>query len=180
MKVYLSIMVLSLAVTVADLTSASAESSTDSRYFLTSYKAADGRDVQFRISSERFHEQPSWNPLDNTVPTPLSPSEALAAIRKWFAVKYPDYQIGTVIFIVAAPITDTAAYSQSTDKWYYTIRLTIISEKTTHTSSRIMRSGHDMKGYYAEKPATPNWISAVVLMDGTIVEPSIMSSENDT
>ena len=156
---------------LTSISRATTDAATEYRYYLSSYTADDGRTFEFRISDDRFSQQPVWNALDGSA-APLTPSEALAIGKKWVLGKYPNCNITTIRYFAGAPITDKATSSLPTAKWYYTMDFAIQRETSELSSQRYDTNYLASKGNLAEKPKIPERIVAVVLMDGTIVEPT--------
>jgi len=107
---------------------------------------SDGRTTSFEIADERFQRLPVWNP--NTIPIPAPPLAAADAIRAatdWVNASNPipgGYEVLT--------ITLRRFPGASATRWFYNIDLTPASRNPQSAA-----------------PLT----TAVVLLDGSIVEP---------
>ena len=172
MNKYIATLICGAICALTPISRASTDAATEYRYYLSSYTADDGRTVEFRISDDRFSQQPVWNALDGSA-APLTPSEALAIGKHWVLGKYPNCHITTIQYFAGAPITDKATSGLPTAKWYYTMDFAIQLDTSKQSSLRYEINYLASKGNLVEKPKIPIRIVAVVLMDGTIVEPTV-------
>lgn len=119
------------------------------QFYLTTTSGCDEKiELDFAISRERLAAQPDWSPTNCDIP--LQPQQAAAIALKCYRAKYPavaDSISVTSLSLQAIQLTDF-------HKWHYTVVF-----------------------YFRDDAAKklPNDVVsiAVVLLDGTIVEPQI-------
>ena len=115
--------------------------------------SGDGENMyQWAVSADRLLAQPQWTPSSDTLPLPVN--KAIEIAEGWLKTKAPEIKSFAVSSIeIAGPYLQP---SLSQDRWYYKISfLPIIG-------------GQRMKQMLGAAMFT-----AVVLFDGTIVEPRI-------
>ena len=116
-------------------------------YITSTFNIVQKIEIDYAISRERLAAQPDWSPTNRDIP--LQPQQAAAIALKWYRARYPAVAKSISISSIglqAIPLTDYR-------KWHYTV------------SSDFPDDAH---------PKLPDGvIYAVVLLDGTVVEPQV-------
>jgi hypothetical protein len=117
------------------------------------YGSGDGENMyQWAVSADRLSAQPQWTPSSDTLPLPVN--KAVEIAEGWIKSKTPEIKSLSVSSIeIAGP---ELLPSVSQDRWYYKISFLPI------IGGQRMRAARGMAVF-----------TAVVLFDGTVVEPRI-------
>lgn len=104
-------------------------------------------EIEYAISRERLAAQQDWTPTDHDIP--VQPQRAAAIALKWFHARYPfvakSISISSIA-LQAIPLTDY-------HKWHYTVSIDFPDDAHPKMADGVFQ--------------------AVVLLDGTIVEPQV-------
>jgi hypothetical protein len=99
------------------------------------------------VSNEKLLAQPQWSPAAGPPPLPISKAVDLA--RAWMKKRHPDVKDFAIASVTLAP--SNACCSGATERWYYRVEFYPI------VGGQRLYGGHFI---------------AVVLFDGTVVEPT--------
>jgi hypothetical protein len=113
---------------------------------LTEHIDEHGKRTVFNTTRTILEKSPAWK-LDSEPPYPIH--KAVDNVKQWINQKYPKFTDVRIVSVSLSPIWE----SKFKDKWYYSVTA---------------QAGADLDGISAS-----SFFSVMVLMDGTIVGPSI-------
>jgi len=122
-------------------------------YPIRSFTDANGKKTGYFISGERLAATPEWV-FDGTTLPPLSLPDAYRIANRWIAQKYPKMDS----FRMRSYSVDEGGNSGAPNRWYYTL---------------------DFVGTMDGTEVYGGLFMAMVLMDGTIVEPREVKPNED-
>jgi hypothetical protein len=117
---------------------------------LTEHIDEHGKRTVFNTTKTIIEKNPSWN-LESDPPYPIH--KAVDQAKEWIKQKYPKFTNVQIVSISLSPIWT----HKFKDKWYYSISA---------------QAGADLDGISAS-----SFFSVMVLMDGTVVGPSVPKNE---
>ena len=117
---------------------------------LRSMRSGDGTELDVRITREQAEAVPTWDPEDKQV-VPIDLSLAIGLARDSIRDRHP----GISEFLVAG-IEMSRLHEEYLNRWYYIIRFRPVLE------------GRPLQG---------GLYAAFILMDGTVVEPTVAKSD---
>ena len=117
----------------------------DERVRITEHRDANGKSTYWYITQERLAQIPDWKP-DVSLPLPIE--KAVGKATEWIKNRSTKFTERDIVTISLGKIWD----SEMKDKWYYTISV----------NGTVNVDGIKANSFF----------SVIVLMDGTIVEPS--------
>jgi len=118
---------------------------------LTEHIDEHGKRTIYKTTKAILEKSPSWN-LDKEPPFPIH--KAVAIAERWIKEKYPKFTNVSIVSVSLSPIWD----HKNKDKWYYSIAA---------------QAGADLDGISAS-----SFFSVMVLMDGTVVGPSVPTNDD--
>jgi hypothetical protein len=117
---------------------------------LTEHIDEHGKRTVYNTSKTVLEKSPPWK-LDKEPPFPIH--KAVATAERWIKEKYPKFTEIHIVSVSLSPIWD----DKYKDRWYYSITA---------------QAGADLDGISAN-----SYFSIMVLMDGTVVGPSVPKND---